>query len=115
MIEYDKLTKEQQNGLKDFVNEAILLTEEENAAIEHQIEMTQELFEQCLSSLVRIGSIRGFNRLCNEFPAQARIFDETMDKRLKDVEIPKYTPEEEQAQWERLKARIRERYGENAI
>lgn len=115
MIEYEKLTKKQKHRFEDFLREAIFLTEEENSAIEHQIPMTQELFEQCLSSLVRIGSINGFNRLYDEFPEQAKVFDKKIEEDLKDIELPQYTPEEEQALWEKLKARIREKYGVDAI
>lgn len=86
MIKYKKLTEKQKQGFDDFLGEALFLTEEENSAIEHQTEMTQELFEQCLVSLARIGSIRGFNRLYDE--------------------LSHYT-NEEQAMKEELKAHIR--------
>ena len=42
----EELTDRQKRRLGEFVREVIYLTEEENAAIEHQIPMTQELFEQ---------------------------------------------------------------------
>lgn len=52
MDRLENLTRREKERLAEFVREAIYLTEEENAAIEHQIPMTQELFEQC-------GALRG--------------------------------------------------------
>ena len=42
-------------------------------------------------------------------------FEGTDDYLLTDVELPEETPEEQQASWERLCARIREEFGEDAI
>lgn len=60
--------------LNNFIKEAIYLTAEENAVIEHQIPMTQDLFEQCLSDLVRVDSASGFSRLCRDFPKQFKTY-----------------------------------------
>lgn len=75
---YKKLTKEQQARVRDFAREAILLSDEINSALEHQIPMTQELFKQCASELIRINSSTGFHRLFDEFPEQAEEFERTM-------------------------------------
>lgn len=75
---YKKLTEEQQARVRDFVKEAIFLSDEINAALEHQIPMTQELFKRCVSELVCINSSTGFHRLFDEFPEQAEEFERMM-------------------------------------
>ena len=42
-------------------------------------------------------------------------FVKKLEEQYPDVELPEETPEEQQASWERLCARIREEFGEDAI
>ena len=62
MDRFDNLTDREKERLAEFAREAIYLTEEENEAIEHQIPMTQEIFEQC-SALCRNKSDVSFDLL----------------------------------------------------
>ena len=45
MKKLEDLTQQELERLYEFIDESILLTTEELAAIEHQIPMTRELFE----------------------------------------------------------------------
>jgi len=113
----EELTDRQKRRLGEFVREVIYLTEEENAAIEHQIPMTQELFEQCVGHCVEIGAYFRLTCLLNEFSYFAneyvrKIEDEVADS---DIEIPESTPEELEASWQRFRAKVKERYGEDVI
>lgn len=81
---YKKLTKEQQARVRDFIKEAVFLRDEINAALEHQIPMTQALFKQCASELIQINSSTGFHRLFDEFPEQAEEFERMLDMKEDD-------------------------------
>lgn len=113
----EKLTEKQKRRLDEFVKEAIYLTDKENAAIEHQIPMTQELFEQCVGHCVEIGAYFRLTCLLNEFSYFANEYVREIEEEVadSDIEMPKSTPEELEAGWQKLCARIRAEYGESAI
>ena len=115
MSYYNNMDEKQRRMIDDFIKEAVLLSSEENAAIEHQITMTQELFEQCASDLVRIDSITGFNRLFNRFPEQAKEYDKKIEEILENIGLPVESEEEQRWRWEELCSKIREKYGDDAI
>lgn len=58
---------------QSFLTEMFLFTEEQNAAIYHQTEMTPELFDSILDRCVEIGpsATNIFNRVCADFPELA--------------------------------------------
>lgn len=60
-----------QKNLEEFVNVTMVCDEEQLAAMDHQIPMTQELFERCLESLIAIHAVQQIDRLLEEFPEQA--------------------------------------------
>lgn len=113
----EKLTEKQKRRLDEFVKEAIYLTDKENAAIEHQILMTQELFEQCVGHCVEIGAYFRLICLLNEYSYSADKYVRKIEEEVEnsDIEMPKSTPEELEAGWQKLCARIRVEYGEDAI
>ncbi len=113
----EKLTDRQKRRLGEFVREVIYLTEEENAAIEHQIPMTQELFEQCVGHCVEIGAYFRLTCLLNEFSYFANEYVRKIEEEVadSDIEIPESTPEELEASWQKLCARIKDEYGEDVI
>lgn len=117
MDRLENLTRREKERLAEFVREAIYLTEEENAAIEHQIPMTQELFEQCVGHCVEIGAYFRLTCLLNEFSYFANEYVREIEEEVadSDIEMPKSTPEELEAGWQKLCARIRAEYGESAI
>lgn len=102
----EKLTGRQKRRLGEFVREVIYLTEEENAAIEHQIPMTQELFGQC----VEIGAYFRLTCLLNEFSYFANEYVRKIEEEVtdSDIEIPESTPEELEASWQRFRAKVKE-------
>lgn len=117
MDRFDNLTDREKERLAEFVREAIYLTEEENAAIEHQIPMTQELFEQCVGHCVEIGAYFRLTCLLNEFSYFADEYVRKIEEEVEnsDIEIPESTPEELEASWQRFRAKVKARYGEDAI
>lgn len=117
MDRFDNLTDREKERLAEFVREAIYLTEEENAAIEHQVPMTQELFEQCVDHCVQIGAYFRMTCLLNEYPEFAEEYARKIEEEVEDsnIEIPESTPEELEARWQRFCIKVREKYGEDAI
>ena len=117
MDRLENLTRREKERLAEFVREAIYLTEEENAAIEHQIPMTQELFEQCVGHCVEIGAYFRLTCLLNEFSYFADEYVRKIEEEVEnsDIEIPESTPEELEASWQKLCARIKDEYGEDVI
>lgn len=113
----ERLTDRQKERLGEFVREAIYLTEEENAAIEHQIPMTQELFEQCVGHCVEIGAYFRLTCLLNEYSYYADEYVRKIEEEVEnsDIEIPEPTPGELEASWQRFCIKVRARYGEDAI
>lgn len=113
----ERLTDRQKERLDEFVREAIYLSEEENAAIEHQIPMTQELFEQCVGHCVEIGAYFRLTCLLNEYFYFADEYVKKIEEEVEngDIEIPEPTPEELEAGWQKLCKRIRAEFGEDAI
>lgn len=117
MDRFDNLTDREKERLAEFVREAIYLTEEENAAIEHQVLMTQELFEQCVDHCTQIGAYFRMMCLLNEYPEFAEEYVRKIEEEIENsgVEVPESTPEELQAGWQRFCIKVREKYGEDAI
>ena len=116
-----ELTREQMENLKSFLLETFAFTEEQNDAMDKQIPMTQELFESIIERCNELGSDADkiFYRLLKEYPDLTGVYGAKIEKKQEaqypDVELPEETPEEQQASWERLCARIREEFGEDAI
>ena len=116
-----ELTKEQMENLKSFLLETFAFTEEQNDAMDKQIPMTQKLFESILERCNELGSAADkiFYRLLRDYPDLTDVYGQKLEKELDekypDTELPEETPEERQAAWERLWARIRAEFGEDAI
>ena len=117
MDRLENLTRREKERLAEFVREAIYLTEEENAAIEHQLPMTQELFEQCVDHCTQIGAYFRMTCLLNEYPEFAEEYARKIEEEVEDsnIEIPESTPEELEASWQRFCTKVRAKYGEDAI
>lgn len=111
----EKLTDKQKRRLGEFVREAIYLTEEENEAIDHQIPMTQELFEQCVDHCVQIGAYFRLSRLLEEYSCFTAEYVRKIEEEVEnsDIERPEPTPEELEASWQRFCIKVRARYGED--
>ena len=116
-----KLTKEQIENVKSFFFFFFAFNEEQLAAIDGLIPMTQEVFESILERCNELGSAADkiFYRLLKDYPDLTDVYGQKLEKELDekypDTELPEETPEERQAAWERLCARIRAEFGEDAI
>lgn len=66
------LTEKQKKNLKEFLEVTLTCDEEQLAAMDHQIPMTRELFEQCLDTLIQIHAVRQIENLLQEFPELAK-------------------------------------------
>lgn len=75
----------------------------------------EELFEIVILNIGVEENIKAFNFLCDRYPELMSAYVAKIEEEIKDVELPEETEEEKRASWERLCARIRAEYGENAI
>lgn len=71
-MNYEDLTDRQKRNLEEFMKVTMACDEEQLAAIDHLIPMTQELFERCLDTLIQINAVRQIECLMDEFPEMAK-------------------------------------------
>lgn len=116
-----KMTKEEIANIRHFLVETFAFTDEQSAAIDKQIPMTQELFESILERCNELGTDTDklFYRLLIEYPDLTEVYgkkiEQEINEKYADIDFPEETPEEKEAAWERLCVRIKEKYGEDAI
>ena len=117
MHEGEKINKK----LCKFFIEIFELTDEQLAAIDYQIPMTQEIYDSILDRCMELGTAADdlFNRMLLEYPdflsVYAQKIEDEVNEKYADIDIPESSPEELDAGWEDLCRRIREKYGEDAI
>lgn len=109
MIELKDLTPEQRKRLYEFIDEAIFLSEEENAAIEHQIPMTQELFEQLTGHCVDIDAQYRLISLLKEYPHFADEYVRKIEAEIAKKDFPEMTQEQSDRLWKRICDGIKKR------
>lgn len=112
-----KFTEKELKGFWSFLVETFEFTEEQNDAIDHQIPMTQELFDSIMDRCMELGSdVDGlFLRLINEYEEFSNVYTNRILEEVKAVKLPEWTEEEKAIQKDKLYARIRAKYGEDAI
>lgn len=88
----EDLTQQELERLYEFIDESILLTTEELAAIEHQIPMTRELFEQCIEHCLQIEAYYRFGKLLEEYSEFSDKYVE--EKELSKLDLPSLSKEE---------------------
>ena len=112
-----EFTEKEFKKLWSFIVESMEFTDEENAAIEHVIPMTRELFNSIIDKCNEIGSDVDplFHRLLIEYQDFMAVYADRIEEEVKDVELPEISEEEWEIQREKLYARIRAEYGEDAI
>ena len=110
-------TEKELKNLWSFIVESMEFTDEENSAIEHVIPMTQELFNSIIDKCNEIGSDVDplFYRMLDEHKDFMCVYADKIEKEVKDVELPTLTPEQWEENKQKLYARIRKKYGEDAI
>lgn len=107
-------THRQKKRLYEFVNVTLLLTEEESAAIHHQIPMTQELFEKCIDHCTAIDAQFTLNSILNEYP-EFSIGYVKNEKGVVDAGLPVNVSEHPEIVWRKLCAKIKKLYGEDLL
>lgn len=121
MKRYNELNNKGKRNLEEFLTITFEFTDEQLAAIDYQIPMTQEIYDSILDRCMMLGdSVDNlFYRLLVEYPdfmtVYANRIEQEVEEKYSDIDFPESTPEELQAGWEDLCRRIRERYGEDAI
>lgn len=104
-----------------FFIETFEFSDEQLAAIDYQIPMTQEIYNSVLDRCMELGTVADdlFYRMLLEYPdflsVYAQKIEDEVNEKYADIDIPESSPEELDAGWEDLCRRIREKYGEDAI
>ena len=108
-------------GFCNFLIETFEFTDEQLAAIDYQIPMTQEIYNSILGRCMELGVAADdlFNRMLLEYPEFLSIYaqriEDEVNEKYADIDIPESSSEELSVGWEDLCRRIREKYGEDAI
>ena len=108
-------------GLYNLLIETFEFTDEQLAAIDYQIPMTQEIYDSFLDRCMELGTAADdlFYRMLLEYPdflsVYAQKIEDEVNEKYADIDIPESSPEELDAGWEDLCRRIRGKYGEDAI
>ena len=106
MHEGEKINKR----LCKFFVETFEFTDEQLAAIDYQIPMTQEIYDSILDRCMELGTAADdlFNRMLLEYPdflsVYAQKIDDEVNEKYADIDIPESSPEELDAGWCRLPA-----------
>lgn len=70
-----KLTPEQEERLTDFFWGSLVLSDDENAAMEHMRPMSQGMFNRIADKLLAAASIYGYEQLCGDFPGFVTVYE----------------------------------------
>ena len=106
-------------GICNILIETFEFTDEELAAIDCQIPMTQEIYDSILDRCMELGTAADdlFYRMLLEYPdflpVYAQKIEDEVNEKYADIDIPESSPEELDAVWEDLCRRIREKYVNN--
>lgn len=82
-----EFTEKELKGFKSFLMETFEFTEEQNAAIDHQIPMTQELYDSILDRCDELGPDVDplFYRMLTEFPDFMCNYADRIMKEIGDI------------------------------
>lgn len=104
MHEREKIYKR----LCKFFIEIFEFTDEQLAAIDYQIPMTQEIYDSVLERCMELGTATDdlFNRMLLEYPdfmsVYAQKIEDEVNEKYADIDISESSPEELDAGWEDL-------------
>lgn len=85
------------------------------AAIDHKIPMTQELFEYCFDFYLDMDDQRKVMKFMSKYPQFADTYVKRVEEEISKTKLPEETPEQAEARWQKLCARIRAKSGGDAI
>lgn len=101
---------------KDLLYRAIFcLSGDAKEATDHKIPMTQELFEYLFDFYLDMDDQRIVMKFMGKYPQFVDAYVKRVEEELSKTEPPGETPEQAEARWQKLCARIRARHGEDAI
>lgn len=98
-----------------FSEETHCLNRIAQAAIDHQLSMTQQIFEYCLDFYIHMDEPEKRAALMSEYPEFWKAYVNQIEEEISHTEIPEETPEQAKARWQSLCDKIRAGYGEDAI
>ena len=108
MLSPKEVVEKYPKEVDEFFRVTFALSDEQTAAIDHVIPMTQELFESCLNKLMSVDAIRSSIKLMEEYPE----FTDTMTQNimneldLTEEDFQPLSEEESRAGLQALKERI---------
>lgn len=105
-------------GLYDFLIETFEFTDEQLAAIDCQIPMTQEIYNSILNRYAELGLPADdlFDRMLIEYPEFLSNYGQEIEDEVNErCDVPENPRQELNDGWNDLCRRIREKYGKNAI
>ena len=103
----------------NFLMDIFEFTEEQLAALDYQIPMTQEVYNSILDRCIELGKVADdlFYRLLNEYPEYLSVYDKKIEdevnRKCGDIEIPESFLKELRIRKEELCQRIREKCEED--
>ena len=102
-------TEQELKNFWSFLVEIFRFTEEQNDAIDRQIQMTQEIYDSILDRCTEIGPEADplFYRMLDEYPELMVVNAERIEKEVEEAELPFLTPEAMDNMKQKLYARIR--------
>lgn len=104
-----EFTEKELKGFWSFIVETMVLTEEEDAAVCHQIPMTQELYDRIMDKCDERGHELNnlLERMMIEYPVLLKERVEKFLAEIGDVEVPEVSEEEKEARRKKLFDEIR--------
>lgn len=111
------LSDKEYERLWGFIVETFCFTEEQCDAIDHQIQMTQEIFDSILDRCAEIGKAADdlFYRMLNEYPGHTHVRAARILNDIGEENINLLSEDEMEIWKQKLYAKIRAKYGEDAI
>lgn len=84
-VEYKDLTDQESRNFTEFLQVTRACSPNQLAAMDHQIPMTRELFEECMDVLISIHAVQHLDRLMDDFPEFLELPDPETDSRLPEI------------------------------
>lgn len=108
MLSPKELVEQYPEEVEEFFKVTFAMTDEQTAAFEHVIPMTQEMFESCFDTLMSVDAIRTCMKFMDEYPDLMEAMTQNiMDELgLTDDDIVPLSEEEAEAELKALKERI---------
>ena len=108
MLSPQEVIEKYPEKVEEFLKVTFAMTDEQTAAFEHVIPMTQKMFESCFDTLMSVDAIRTCMKFMDEYPDLTEAMTQNiMDELgLTDDDIVPLSEEEAEAGLKALKERI---------